>query len=149
MRKDNNGWLGLLRSLGQAGTDLLRSEIDALGSDLADSGASLARAVGLFVAAAFVIFWAVGALGYFSIELLALWLPRWGAALIVFVLLLVVVWILWLLAKSKLREVERPTETVRRRVTDHLDWWQDRVLDGTSGERDGLGSGVSSKEIEE
>ncbi|MGB6002702.1 MAG: phage holin family protein [Thermoanaerobaculia bacterium] len=149
MRKDNNGWLGLLRSLGQAGTDLLRSEIDALGSDLADSGASLARAVGLFVAAAFVIFWAVGALGYFSIELLALWLPRWGAALIVFVLLLVVVWILWLLAKSKLREVEKPTETVRRRVTDHLDWWQDRVLDGTSGERDGLGSGVSSKEIEE
>ncbi|MGB5890646.1 MAG: phage holin family protein [Thermoanaerobaculia bacterium] len=149
MRKNTNGWLGLLRSLGQAGTDLLRSEIDALGSDLADSGASLARAVGLFVAAAFVIFWAVGALGYFSIELLALWLPRWGAALIVFVLLLVVVWILWLLAKSKLREVERPTETVRRRVTDHLDWWQDRVLDGTSGERDGLGSGVSSKEIEE
>ncbi|MGB5817562.1 MAG: phage holin family protein [Thermoanaerobaculia bacterium] len=149
MRKNTNGWLGLLRSLGQAGTDLLRSEIDALGSDLADSGASLARAVGLFVAAAFVIFWAVGALGYFSIELLALWLPRWGAALIVFVLLLVVVWILWLLAKSKLREVEKPTETVRRRVTDHLDWWQDRVLDGTSGERDGLGSGVSSKEIEE
>ena len=83
MSKDNNGWLGVLRSLGQAGTDLLRSEIDALGSDLADSGASLARAVGLFLAAAFVVFWAVGALGFFSIELLALWLPRWGAALIV------------------------------------------------------------------
>ena len=146
MRRDSDGWLGVLRSLGQAGTNLLRSEIDALGSDLADSGASLARAVGLFLAAVFVIFWAIGALGFFSIELRALWLPRWGAALIVFVLLLVVVWILWVLAKKKLRQAERPTETVRRRVTDHLDWWQDRVLGGTSGERDRLEPRVSSKE---
>ena len=149
MRRDSDGWLGVLRSLGQAGTNLLRSEIDALGSDLADSGASLARAVGLFLAAAFVIFWAVGTLGFFAIELLALWLPRWGAALIVFVVLLVVVWILWVLAKKKLRQAERPTETVRRRVTDHLDWWQDRVLDDTSDRRDRFGSGVRGEEKEE
>ena len=149
MIRDSDGWLGVLRSLGQAGTNLLRSEIDALGSDLADSGASLARAVGLFLAAVFVIFWAIGALGFFSIELLALWLPRWGAALIVFVLLLVVVWILWVLAKKKLRQAERPTETIRRRVTDHLDWWQDRVLDDTSARRDRFGSGVRGEEKEE
>jgi len=149
MRKDTDGWLGALRSLGQAGTNLLRSEIDALGSDLAASGASLTRAVGLFLAAACVIFWAIGALGFFSIELLALWLPRWGAALIVFVLLLVVVWILWVLAKKKLRQAERPTETIRRRVTDHLDWWQDRVLDDTSARRDRFGSGVRGEEKEE
>jgi hypothetical protein len=149
MRKDTNGWLGVLRSLGQAGTNLLRSEIDALGSDLAASGASLTRAIGLFLAAAFVIFWAIGALGFFSIELLALWLPRWGAALTVCVLLLVVVWILWVLAKKKLRQAERPTETVRRRVSDHLDWWQDRVLDDTSDRRDRFGSGVRGKEKEE
>ena len=148
MRKDTNGWLGVLRSLGQAGTDLLRSEMDVLGSDLSATGANLARAGGLLLAAAFAIFWAVGALGFFAIELLALWLPRWGAALIVFALLLVVVWILWVLAKRKLREAERPTETVRRRVTDHLDWWQGRVLGGTSGERDRLESRVSSKEKE-
>jgi membrane protein implicated in regulation of membrane protease activity len=149
MRRHTSGWLGALRSLGQAGGDLLRSEINALGSDLADSGASLARAIGLFVAAAFFIFWAIGALGYFSIELLALWLPRWGAVLIVLVLLLVVVWILWVLAKKKLRQAERPTETVRRRVTDHLDWWQDRVLDDTSERRDRVGSGGRSEEEEE
>jgi cbb3-type cytochrome oxidase subunit 3 len=88
-------------------------------------------------------------LGYFSIELLALWLPRWGAVLIVLVLLLVVVWILWVLAKKKLRQAERPTETVRRRVTDHLDWWQDRVLDDTSERRDRVGSGGRSEEEEE
>jgi cytochrome c biogenesis protein CcdA len=148
MRGNSNGWLALLRSLGQAGTDLLRSEIEALGSDLADSGASLTRAVGLFVAAAFVVFWAIGALGYFTIELLALWLPRWGAALIVLVLLLVVVWILWVVAKRKLREVEGPAATVRRRVTDHLDWWQDRVLDGPSARTDTLESGEIGKEKE-
>ncbi len=148
MRKHTNGWLGVLHSLGQAGTDLLRSEMDALGSDLAATGASLARAVGLLLAAAFMIFWAVGALGFFAIELLALWLPRWGAALIVFALLLVVVWILWVLAKRKLREAERPTETVRRRVTDHLDWWQDRVLGDASSERDRFESSVSSEEKE-
>jgi hypothetical protein len=149
MRRDNGGWLGALRSLGQAGGDLLRSEIDALGSDLADSGASLARAIGLFLGAVFVVFWAIGALGYLSIELLALWLPRWGAALIVFVLLLVVIWILWMMAKRKLRQAERPTETVRRRVADHLDWWQDRVLDDTSGEEDLLESGTSRTQGEE
>ena len=97
MRKNNDGWLGALRSLGQAGGELLRAELDALGSDLSASGASLARAIGFFLAAVFVIFWAIGALGYFSIELLALWLPRWSSALIVFVLLLIVVWILWML----------------------------------------------------
>lgn len=149
MRRHKNGWLGALRSLGQAGGDLLRSEINALGSDLADSGANLTRAIGLFVAAAFVIFWAIGALGYFSVELLALWLPRWGAALIVLVLLLLVVWILWIMARRKLREAEKPTETVRRRVADHLDWWHERVLDDTTEARGRLDSGASRKEEEE
>ncbi|TNF71816.1 MAG: phage holin family protein [Acidobacteria bacterium] len=148
MRKNNDGWLGALRSLGQAGGELLRAELDALGSDLSASGASLARAIGFFLAAVFVIFWAIGALGYFSIELLALWLPRWSSALIVFVLLLIVVWILWMLAKRKLRQAERPTDTVRRRVADHLDWWQDRVLDGPAGERERLESRESREERE-
>ena len=148
MRRRHEGWLGSLRSLGQAGGELLRSEVDALGSDLADSGATLTRAIGLFVAAAFVIFWAIGALGYLSIELLALWLPRWGAALSVLVLLLIVVWILWILAKRKLHEAEKPTETVRRRVADHLDWWHERVLDDAS-KGDRLDSGASRKEMEE
>ncbi len=91
---------------------------------------------------------AIGAMGLLAIEVLALWLPRWSAALIVLVVLLLAVWILWLLAQRKLRQVERPAATVRRRVSDHVDWWHERVLEDASEPRDRLEAGGGDEEQE-
>lgn len=121
-------WLDLVRGVGRALLEVLRAELEALASDLRASGKRLSGAVALLAAAAFVLFWAVGVLAYAAIELLALWLPRWGAAGVLLALLLAIALVLGWLAKRRLARLESPLQTARRRLDDHVDWFQDQVL---------------------
>ncbi len=123
-----SGWGDLLRSLGGAFGDVLRSELDALGEDLSGSARRLAVICGLFLLALFGVFWAVGLLAYLSVEVLSFWLPRWAAALGVFLLVVLVALGLVAVARMRLRELEKPADTVRRHVREHVDWWETRVL---------------------
>jgi hypothetical protein len=88
----------------------------------------LAVVAGLFLLALFGLFWALGLLAYISVEVLALWLPRWTAALGVFFLVLVITLVLVGVARQRLRKLEKPASTVRRHVSEHVDWWETRVL---------------------
>jgi uncharacterized membrane protein YqjE len=124
------GWLELLRSLGESLVAMMRAEAAGLGKDLGESGRRLAIALGLLLVAGALLFWAVAVLTLTGIELLALWLPRWAASLIVLVLLLLAIIGLGLGARSQIRRVESPAATVRRRLEDHLAWWQERVAGG-------------------
>lgn len=124
------GWLELLRSLGGALLELLKAEAEALVGDLRSSGRRLSVAVLLLAIGGFVAFWACGVLSYALVELVALRLPRWSAALLVFGLLIVVALLLGVLARFKLRRLERPASTVRRRLTESLDWWDRRISEG-------------------
>lgn len=122
-------WSEAFRDLGSAVLALLQAELEALERELARSGRSAAIAVGLFGAAAAVGFWTVGLGLYFLVQLLAVWLPLWAASLIVTALFGAVAGGLAWAGLRKLREFENPLVTARRRMDDHMDWWQDRILE--------------------
>jgi hypothetical protein len=121
-------WIDLFRSLGEALLEVWRAELATLQDDLSRSGRHLGVALGLFGAAAVLLFWTVGLLLFALIALLHIWMPWWGAALIVLSLFLIAMAILGRLGLNRLRKVESPVETVRRRVDSHLDWWQHGLL---------------------
>ena len=121
-------WIDLFRSLGEALLEVWRAELATLQDDLSRSGRHLGVALGLFGAAVLVLFWTFGLLLFVLVSLLHIWLPWWGAALVVLALFLIAIAVLALLGRRRLRQVENPVETVRRRVDSHLDWWQHGLL---------------------
>ncbi|HEY3570161.1 MAG TPA: phage holin family protein [Thermoanaerobaculia bacterium] len=121
-------WIDLFRSLGEALLEVWRAELATLQDDLSRSGRHLGVALGLFGAAAVLLFWTVGLVLFALIALLHVWLPWWGSALIVLALFLIAMAILARLGLKRMRQVENPVETVRRRVDSHFDWWQHGLL---------------------
>lgn len=121
-------WIDLFRSLGEALLEVWRAELATLQDDLSRSGRHLGVALGLFGAAVLVLFWTFGLLLFVLVSLLHIWLPWWGAALVVLALFLIAIAVLALLGRKQLRQVENPMETVRRRVDSHFDWWQHGLL---------------------
>jgi hypothetical protein len=122
------GWIELFRSLGQALFEVLRAEAGALGEDLRRSGGKLVRGLVLFGGAAAVGFWTMAVLVLTLIAVLAIWLPLWAAALIVAGLFAATASLLALLGWRQLRQLESPAASIRRRLEDHLDWWQHGLL---------------------
>ncbi|HEX9940375.1 MAG TPA: phage holin family protein [Thermoanaerobaculia bacterium] len=122
------GWIELFRSLGESLLEVWRAELATLQDDFGRSGSYLGRALAFFGAAVILLFWIVGLLLFVLIALLHVWLPWWGASLIVLALFALTAGILAGLGIKRLRNVENPLETVRRRVDNHLDWWQHGLL---------------------
>lgn len=123
-------WLGRFRVLGQALLELLRAEMEALAADLRRSAAHLRGGVVLLLAALFVAFWTLGGLVYLAVEVLALWLPRWGAVLTVCGVLAVLTIALVAAARARLRRIEKPKDTVRRHLESHIGWLESELLPG-------------------
>jgi hypothetical protein len=123
-----SGWIDLFRSLGESLLEVMRAELAGLQDDLQRSGRHFGVALGLFAGAAVLFFWMVGLLLFALIALLHIWLPLWGAALVVLALFAIAVAILAFLGTRRMRQVENPVETVRQRLDDHLDWWQHSFL---------------------
>lgn len=117
-----------LRAIGAAFLEVMRAESEALRADVTLSAKRLGAAVALFGAAVVVAFWLIGLLLVALVALLALWLPVWGAALIVTGLLALVVGLLGWIGTKKLRAFEGPARTIGRRLSDHLAWWQSNLL---------------------
>jgi hypothetical protein len=117
-------WIDLFRSLGEALLEVLRAELAALQGDLGRSGRHFGVALALFGGAAVLGFWIVGLILFVLVALLNVWLPLWGAALIVLGIFVLAAAILGWLGLRRFRKVENPITNVQRRVDDHLDWWQ-------------------------
>lgn len=122
-------WADLFRALGEAFSALLMSEASALKSDLAETRDALVKAVLTAIVAAFVLFWAVGAITVVIYEALSLAVDRWLAALIVLMLLLAIAAVLTNVAKRGFQRLESPVATVQRRLDDHVNWWKASVLE--------------------
>lgn len=122
------GWIELFRSLGESLLEVWRAELATLQEDFGRSGRYLGSALGLLGAALILVFWIVGLLLFVLIALLHIWLPWWGASLAVLLLFLLASGLLAWLGVRRLRKVENPVGTVRRRVDSHLDWWQHGLL---------------------
>jgi len=132
-------WSETFRALGSAILTLLKAELEAFERDLGRSAKTAAFGVALFAAAGAFGFWTLGVATYFLIQLLALWLPLWGASLAVTLLFGAIAAVLALIGMRKLERFESPLTTARDRIDDHIDWWQRRVL--VSGEKPALERG--------
>jgi hypothetical protein len=122
------GWIEMFRGLGEALLDVLRAEVATLQEDLTRSGKIAGGALALLGAALVLLFWIIGLVVFTLVAVLHIWLPLWGAALIVLGLFAIVAATLVLLGINRLKQVENPVQTFRRRVDDHLDWWQNTLL---------------------
>lgn len=122
-------WSEAFRALGSSVLGLLQAELEALERDLARSGKNAALGVGLFAAAGAFAFWTLGVATYFVVQLLALWLPLWAAALVVTLFFAALAGGLAWAGLRKLERFENPLTTARRRLDDHMEWWQDELLE--------------------
>ncbi len=127
------GWLARAQNLGSAYLAVLRAELGAALQEVKESGRSLLRAALLFTVTLALGFWTVGLLVYFLIEILALWLPRWGATGVVFALFVLVTIAFAAASVARARRIEAPTAMLERRFRDHADWWQGRLGGGEDG----------------
>ncbi len=122
------GWIEMFRGLGESLLDVLRAEVATLQEDLTRSGRIAGGALALLGTALILLFWIVGLLIFALIAVLAIWLQLWAASLIVLGLFLIATGILAWMGLNRLKQVENPVQTFRRRVDDHLDWWQSTLL---------------------
>jgi CHASE3 domain sensor protein len=122
------GWIDMFRGLGEALLEVLRAEVATLQEDLSRSGRIAGGALALLGVALILLFWIVGLLIFVLVTVLAIWLPLWGASLVVLALFLGVAGVLSWLGVRRLKQIENPVQTFRRRVDDHLDWWQNTLL---------------------
>lgn len=147
MRRKARHWGELVRSLGDALLALLGAELEALQGDFSRTGKTLAVALLLAGGALALVLWTAGVLTAGLVALFALWLPVWGAALVVAAILLVIAAGLAGLAWHRLRRLEGPVQTVSRRWEDHTTWWRSRIAGhsleaGASPRGDDDGSGA-------
>ncbi len=129
-------WTGMFTSLNRALLDVVRAEIAQLNKDLAASGRHLATGVGLLALAFGLSLLVAGVLIAAAIAALALVLPVWGAALVVAAIVALVVALLIWIGVRRLRAVENPAATVRRRVDNHMAWWQGRLVSDRRAENE-------------
>lgn len=122
------GWIDMFRGLGESLLDVLRAEVATLQEDLSRSGRIAGGALALLGAALILLFWIIGLLIFALVTVLAIWLPLWGASLVVLALFLAMAGVLAWMGVKRFKQVENPVQTFRRRVDDHLDWWQNTLL---------------------
>lgn len=122
-RRRGPTWTELVRELGVSVIDLLRAESRALQADLGRSGKRAGIGMGLIATAAALAFWSLGVATIAAIAVVAIWLPVWGASLVVLGLLVLVVVILGFFGSRELRSIEPPGVTVARHVDDLRAWW--------------------------
>ncbi len=121
-------WVQQFRALGLSLLEVFRAEWEALRDDFARSGRHFAVALALLGAAAVVLFWTLGALIFALGAVLAIWLPVWAAALIVVAAFALIAGLLAFLGLRRLRRAENPAVSFRRRLDDHVLWWQETLL---------------------
>ncbi len=119
------GWIPLARSLGQALGELARAEITAFREDLSVASRQLRSGALWIAAAAACALVALVSAAVAAFELLALALPRWGAALTVCGVATLATFLLRWLGRRRWRGIEGPAALLRRRTAEHLAWWQE------------------------
>jgi hypothetical protein len=127
MDAGERSWASLVREVGRSFLELVRAELEALIGDLQGSAHRVLRALLLAAVAGAVVFWAIGLAIDVAVELLALVMPRWGAAATVLGALIVAAAVLIAVVRRRMRQIEAPADTLRRRVDESRAWWTRRI----------------------
>ncbi|HYG64071.1 MAG TPA: phage holin family protein, partial [Thermoanaerobaculia bacterium] len=77
------GWTDLFRALGESLLQVFKAELAAIEEDFRRTGVHLKASLGLLGVALVLLFWVTGLVIFSLVAILAIWLPVWGAALIV------------------------------------------------------------------
>lgn len=114
----NDGLLTLVGELPELVRNLVLAEYAAAKAWVVRTSKDAGIGVVWFLAALFFLFWAVPALGAFMILGLASWIPAWLAALIVFVVLLLIAAVLALLGVARMRKIKDSEDPISAAKTD-------------------------------
>ena len=127
MRPPQDSWLDTFRALGEALFEVFRSEWGVLRGDWRRSIRAL-RMAGLFLGTtAALAFTLICLLVYAAVHFVAQWLEVWLAALVVAGVVLLAAGLCWWRVLVLWRRSEL-IGAARRRYSDHLDWWDRRLL---------------------
>ena len=128
LERRSREWRERLVGLREAVGELYAAELAALSRDFERWCKGLVVALVLAATALFLLFWLLATVIGTVVAALAVWLPVWGAMLVTAGILLLVVALLGFLAWRRLQRLGGPLALVGRRWRDHLDWWEERVL---------------------
>ncbi|WP_295624744.1 phage holin family protein [uncultured Corynebacterium sp.] len=103
----------LVQSASAQVSSLVRSEIELAKAEIAGEAKKGAVGGAFFAIAGVVALYSSFFLFFFLAELLAVWLPRWAAFLIVFVLMLVIAGIAGFIGLQKVKKMGKPEKTIR------------------------------------
>jgi uncharacterized membrane protein YqjE len=91
---------------------LIRAEVELAKSEVASEVKKGVKGSVFFVIAAAIGLFSLFFLFFFAAELLAVWLPRWAAFLIVFAVMLVAAGVAALLGYLRVRSIKKPEHTI-------------------------------------
>ncbi|WP_166982758.1 phage holin family protein [Paramicrobacterium fandaimingii] len=117
--RSNESLISLVRSLPGLITDLIKAEIDQAKTKAIHMGKYAGIGAGLFVGALIFLYFAIGVLVAVGILALALVLPAWLSALIVFAAFLLIAIILALIGVSFFKKIGQdpdPVESVKQDI---------------------------------
>ena len=93
-------------------SSLFRAEVELAKTELADSAKKGAIGGGLFGAAGTIALYSSFFFFFFLAELLDLWVQRWAAYLIVFLIMLALAGIFAFIGLKKVKQVKKPEKTI-------------------------------------
>jgi putative superfamily III holin-X len=107
---------------------LVRQEIELAKAEMAEKGRTAAPGLGMFGGAGIVALCAAGAITAFLVLVFSLFLPEWGAALIVGAVLAAVAYVLIRQGKERVAEAGKPVpEQTIETVKEDVEWAKTRA----------------------
>lgn len=103
---------GLVRDATQHVSTLVRAEVELAKSEVVGEAKKAIKGSAFFIVAAVVALYSSFFLFFFLGELLSLWLPRWAAFGIVFLLMVITAAIFGLLGYRKMKKLRAPERTI-------------------------------------
>lgn len=103
----------LVQSASAQISSLVRSEVELAKAEIAGEAKKGAIGGAFFAVAGVVALYSSFFLFFFLAELIAVWLPRWSAFLIVFILMLVIAGVAAVLGLNKVKKIGKPQKTIQ------------------------------------
>lgn len=104
---------------------LVRKEVELAKSEVGQVVKDKAMAAGLFALGGVLAIMIIPFALLTIVEVLAIWLPRWGASLIVTGLMMILAFVVFLFGKKKLRSKFKPEATIRT-LKEDVQWAKNR-----------------------
>ncbi len=127
-KKGRRTWREALRALGDSVVGVFEAELAVLKEDWKRSAIRLGIAAGLGFLALVLTTYLVGVILFALVLFLGRWMSLWAAGFSVVGLMVLMIVVLGLAAYWVMRGFENPVTGFRRRLDEHLKWWQESLL---------------------